>query len=404
LSTSPRHLGYVLKRFPRISETFIAAELIELERQGERVTVFALSRPNEPFRHAFVDELRARVIYLANRPLLQPVRTLRALAHLLRTSPRGWLRAARASLLPLRLTGSRHLLQATVLRQELERAGIHHVHAHFASTAAGLAHLAWLMGGPSYSFTAHAKDIYHDDVRRDRLRERLLGATFVATVTEANAAYLEAVTNGAGRIRVVHNAVDLRRLGTANGDGRKADVVLTVARLIEKKGIRDVVAACGILARRGVALRLEIVGDGPLRRELEAAAARKGVRAVFHGPLPHERVLELYRHATVFCLPSVVAASGDRDGLPTSILEAMALDVPVVATSLNGLGEAVVHERTGLIVPGGDPPALADALERVLSDSGLRAALAPAARRHVEERFSLDRSVRELRSLFPEAS
>jgi glycosyltransferase involved in cell wall biosynthesis len=290
-----------------------------------------------------------------------------------------------------------------VLRQELERAGIHHVHAHFASTAAGLAHLAWLMGGPSYSVTAHAKDIYHDDVRRDRLRERLLGATFVATVTEANAAYLEAVTNGAGRIRVVHNAVDLRRLGTANGDGRKADVVLTVARLIEKKGIRDVVGACGILARRGVALRLEIVGDGPLRRELETAAAREGVHAVFHGPLPHEHVLELYRYATVFCQPSIVAASGDRDGLPTSILEAMALDVPVVATSLNGLGEAVVHERTGLIVPGGDPPALADALERVLSDSGLRAALAAAARRHVEERFSLDRSVRELRSLFPEA-
>jgi glycosyltransferase involved in cell wall biosynthesis len=151
-------------------------------------------------------------------------------------------------------------------------------------------------------------------------------------------------------------------------------------------------------------VRLELAGEGPLRDELESAAAREGVRAVFHGPLPHERVLELFRRAAVFCLPSVVASSGDRDGLPTSVLEAMALGVPVVATSLNGLGEAVVHEQTGLIVPGRDPPALADALERVLSDPELRAALAAGARSHVEARFSLDRCVRELRSLFPEAA
>src|ERR687897_3949989 len=98
-----RHLGYVLKRFPRISETFVAAELIELERQGERVTVFALSRPDEPFAHAFVPELRAPVVYLPHRPLRQPVRVLRALVTVLRQAPRGWLRAARVSLLPPRL-------------------------------------------------------------------------------------------------------------------------------------------------------------------------------------------------------------------------------------------------------------------------------------------------------------
>jgi glycosyltransferase involved in cell wall biosynthesis len=404
MSNRGRHLGYVLKRFPRISETFVAAELIELERQGERVTVFALARPEEPFTHAFVRELRAPVVYLPHRPLRQPVRVLRALAWTLRRSPRAWLRAARASLLPLGLTGPRRLLQATVLREELERAGIDHVHAHFASAAAGLANLARLMGGPTYSVTAHAKDIYHDDVRRDRLRERLLGATFVATVSEGNAAYLGSVTNGAGRIHVVHNAVDLRRVGAPEANGREPGIVLTVARLIEKKGLPDLVTACGILARRGVPLRLEVVGGGPLRAELEAAAAREGVRSVFHGALPHERVLELYRRATVFCLPSVVAASGDRDGLPTSVLEAMALGLPVVTTSLNGLGEAVVHEQTGLIVPGRDPEALADALERLLAEPELGAALADAARRNVEERFSLDRSVRVLRSLFPEAA
>jgi glycosyltransferase involved in cell wall biosynthesis len=404
VSTRRRHLGYVLKRFPRISETFVAAELIELERQGERVTVFALSRPQEPFEHAFVGELAARVVYLPRRPLRQPVRTVRALVQVWRTSPRGWLSAAAASLFPPRLAGLRKLLQATVLRVELEKAGIDHVHAHFATSAAWLASLVRRMDGPTYSVTAHAKDIYAGGIRRDYLRENLSEASFVATVSEANATYLASVL-AARRPRVVHNSVDLRRLGRpeTNG-GRERDVVLSVARMIEKKGLSDLVAACGLLARRGVSLRLEVVGEGPLRRELETAAARQGVRASFVGALPNERVLERYRRATVFCLPCVVAESGDRDGLPTSVLEAMALGLPVVTTSLNGLSEAVIHEQTGLVVPGRDPKSLADALERLLGDQGLRARLASNARSRIEAHFTLDRNVSRLRSLFPEAA
>jgi colanic acid/amylovoran biosynthesis glycosyltransferase len=404
MSVGARHLGYVLKRFPRISETFVAAELIELERQGERVTVFALSRPQEPFEHAFVGELAARVVYLPYRPLREPLRTLRALVYVWRASPRGWLRAAAASLVPPRIAGLRKLLQATVLRVELEQAGVDHVHAHFATSAARLANLVRRMGGPTYSVTAHAKDIYADGIRRDRLREKLAEASFVATVSEANATYLSSLLE-TRRPSVVHNSVDLRRLGSpeTNG-GRERNVVLSVARMIEKKGLSDLVAACGILARRGVPHRLEVVGEGPLRRELETAAARDGVPASFLGALPNERVVERYRRATVFCLPCVVAESGDRDALPTSVLEAMALGLPVVTTSLNGLAEAVVHEQTGLVVPGRDPELLADALERLLGDPGLRERLARNARAHVEEHFALERSVALLRSLFPEAA
>jgi colanic acid/amylovoran biosynthesis glycosyltransferase len=397
-----RHIGYVLKRFPRISETFVAAELIELERQGERVTVFALSRPDEPFTHAFLDELRARVVYLPHRPLRQPLRVARALARVLRTAPRGWLGAARASLWPPRLIGLRRLLQATVLRVELERAGVDHAHAHFATSAAGLASLARRMGGPTYSVTAHAKDIYHSDVRIERLREKLDAASFVATVSRRNREYLESVLGDNQRVHVVSNSVDLGRLGRPEANGRGDAVVLAVARLIEKKGLGDLVDACGLLTARGVAVRLEIAGTGPLRAPLEQAAARLGVPIVFHGALPHEQVRALYRRATVFSLPCVIAASGDRDGLPTSVLEAMASGVPVVTTAVNGLEEAVLHERTGLVVPERDPAALAAALERVLSDPELAARLARAGRAHVEEHFSLERSVTLLRSLFPE--
>ena len=155
-------------------------------------------------------------------------------------------------------------------------------------------------------------------------------------------------------------------------------------------------------ARADVPVRLEIAGDGPLRAELAASASAAGLGEVLRGALPHEQVRELFRRATVFCLPCVVASSGDRDGLPTSVLEAMALGVPVVTTDVNGLSETVIDGETGLTVPEHDPAALADALERVLGDPALAARLSDQARAHVEQGFSLEQSVKILRSLFPE--
>jgi glycosyltransferase involved in cell wall biosynthesis len=402
MSERRRHLGYVLKRFPRISETFVAAELIELGRQGEQVTVFAVSRPEEPFTHAFLHELKARVVYLPHRPVREPVRVAGALVRVWRSDFRGWLRAAAACLWPPGPAGGRRLLRATVLRDEMARAGIDHVHAHFATTAALLANLAWRMGGPTYSVTAHAKDIYHRQVRADRLREKLEAATFVATVTAANRDYLESVIDG--RVHVVANAVDLRRLGPARTRRPEPGFVLAVARLVEKKGLTDLVLACGLLAARGVDLRLEIVGEGPLRPALEETAALSQAPVTLRGALPQEEVLELYQRAAAYCLPCVVASTGDRDGLPTSVLEAMALGVPVVTTAVNGLGELVAHGRTGLIVPERDPCALADALAWLLADQDLADRLATEGRLRVETHFSLEQSVSSLRSLFPEAA
>jgi colanic acid/amylovoran biosynthesis glycosyltransferase len=396
-----RHLGYVLKRFPRISETFVASELIELERQGERVTVFAVSRPQEPFRHRFLDELAARVVYLPHRPLREPLRTARAVGWCLRRDPRGWLAAARVCIWPPRRKGVRRLLQASVLRAEMAAAGIDHAHAHFATAAARLANLAARMGGPGYSVTTHAKDIYQQDVRVDHLRDKLTAATFVATVSEANREHLVSLLGDDVRLHVVPNSVDLRRLGRGAAGTPEPGRVLSVARLVEKKGLPDLVDACRLLGSRA---RLEIVGDGPLRAELEARAARAGLGDVIRGALPQEAVLGRYRRAAVFCLPCVVGADGDRDGLPTSVLEAMALGVPVVTTAVGGLAELVIHERTGLVVPQHDPVALALALQRILTDPALAARLAAAARRHVEANYSLEASAARLRELFPAGS
>lgn len=394
-----RRLGYVLKRFPRISETFVATEIIELERQGEDVTIFAVSRPEEAFTHRFMEELRAPLVYLPHRPSRQPVRVARAVSFALSTDARGWGRAAAASVWPPRRAGLRRLLQASVLHQEMARAGITHAHAHFATAAARLANLTWKMGGPTYSVTAHAKDVWHEQVQLDHLRDKLAPATFVATVSEANRAYLAGVLGAEARVVVVPNSVDERRFApVARRDG---DRVVTVARLIEKKGIGDLVEACARLHDQGIGVRLEVIGDGPLRPNLEQAAAAAGLDVAFRGALPHEEVLARVAGATVFCLPCVVAGTGDRDGLPTAVLEAMALGVPVVTTAVNGLADAVVDGDSGLTVPERDPAALAAALSRVLSDPALADRLGANGRRCVEERFALHRSVALLRRHFP---
>ena len=398
------HVGYVLKRFPRISETFVAAELLALRRQGQEVTVFAVSRPREPFTHRFLGDLDVPVVYLPYRPLGEPVRVGRALGIVIRRRPGAWLGAAGAALWPPSRRGWRRLLQATVLAQELRDARVDHVHAHFATTAARLAHLASRLRGPPYSVTAHAKDIYHRDVRADRLAVTLGGARFVATVSEANVRHLRGVIGDGVPIVHLPNAVDLTRVPEPAHREPDPATVLSVARLVEKKGLADVVRACGLLGRQGRRVRLELVGDGPLRAALEVLAAEVGADVRFSGALDHDEVLARYRRAAVFALPCVVASTGDRDGLPTSVLEAMASGVPVVATAVNGLAEAVLDGRTGLVVPQHAPAALAGAIARLVGDRALAERLGRAGRRRVVERFALERSAARLRDLFAQAA
>jgi len=226
----------------------------------------------------------------------------------------------------------------------------------------------------------------------------------VTTVSESNRTYLEEVLDGRARVHLIPNAVDLRRIDVPPERRPDPGLVLTVARLVEKKGLGDLIVACGMLARDGLLLRLDVVGEGELRNALETEAQRWPMPVTFHGAMPHERVMELYPRAAVFSLPCVVAANGDRDGLPTSVLEAMAMRVPVVTTAVNGLREIVIDGDTGIVVPERQPEALAAALRRVLLDPSLAERLGRSARRTVETKLSLERSVGELRSLFPAAA
>ena len=400
-----RPVAYLIKMYPRFSETFILAELLELERQGATLQVFSLKKPDDGIFHADVARLRARVTYLPESPLLDPGSFAAAHRELLAADPRRYARALGAALRRGRAATLKHFLQAGWIAVRLRRAGIAHVHAHFASGPAAVALHLHRLTGITYSFTAHAKDIYIQDVDREELAAKLRAARFAVTVSDYNREHLSRLAGG-GRLVRIYNGLDLERFAPNGAAPEEPPLVLAVGRLIEKKGFADLVEACARLRDEGRRFRCRIVGKGELRGALRRRIAELGLEDVVElaGPLPREALLELYPRASVLVAPSVVGADGNRDGLPTVLIEAMALGVPVVSTDVTGIPELVEDGRTGLLVAQHDPAALAAAIGRLLADSAGAAALAAAGRERVQRRFDLRANVAQLRELLEEAA
>ena len=396
-------IGYLLKMYPRFSETFILNELLELERQGTRIHIFSLKRPDDGLFHADVARLNARVTYVPESVSRAPSPFAAAHREAFASDPRRYLSALGVVARRPRRATLKHFLRAGYVAPLLRRYGIGHVHAHFASTAASVAlHLHRLTGVP-YSLTAHAKDIYRDGIDRGQLATKLLSARFAVTVSDYNEAYLERLAPGSRVVRI-YNGLDLERF-VANGR-RPAEppLVLAVGRLVEKKGFAVLIRACALLRDRGRSFRCVIVGKGPLESELRDLIETLGLRdrVELSGPLPQEQLLELYPRATVVVAPCVVGSDGNRDGLPTVLIEAMALGIPVVATTVTGIPELVEDGRTGTLAPPADPARLADAVERVLAEPAAMSALAEAGRKRIERNFDIRRNVERLRTFFDE--
>lgn len=394
-------VAYVLKMYPRFSETFVLNELLELERQGVELRLFSLKRPNDGIFHADVEQLRAPVAYLPN----SLAGLICAQTAALRLWPRRYARLFVAVLRARRASSLKHFLQAGAIAPALAAEGVGHIHAHFASGASSVALYLHRLTGVSYSLTAHAKDIYLDTVRPADLARKLRAARFAVTVSDFNARHLAGCAVGSRIVRI-YNGLDLDRFAPNGAVRDSPPLVLAVGRLIEKKGFDDLVRACALLVLDGLDFRCVVVGKGPAREELEALVALLGLkgRVSLAGALPRERLLRLYPRASALAAPCVVGSDGNRDGLPTVLVEAMALGVPVVATDVTGIPELVEDGVTGLIVPQREPEALAAALRTLLADPDAAAAFARRARARVEERFDLRANVAQLRRLFAEAA
>jgi glycosyltransferase involved in cell wall biosynthesis len=406
-SLEPLRVGYVVKRYPRFSETFIVREILAHERAGLAIDIFSLRPTNDGHFQDLLARVRARVSYLyfpAECQLPEVLASTVTAAHLWKA-----LRDA-AAVLPgvwQALPGTQDeesgkVYQALALAVEVRRRNISHLHAPFASDACTIARLAARFAGVSYSFTARAKDIFHDSVRPDDLRRKLRDAAGVVTISDFHLDYLRRTYGPlAAHVQRVYNGLDLEEF-PYRPPADRAPVILAVGRLVAKKGFADLLEACALLARRGLPFRCRIVGAGALRAELQEQTECLGLggRVELTGPLPQGEVIREMQQAAALAAPCIVAADGDRDGLPNVIQEALALGTPVVTTDVTGIPEVVRDGETGLQVPQRDPAALAAALARLLTDPDLRARLAAGGRRLIEAEFDIRRNTERRRAMF----
>jgi glycosyltransferase involved in cell wall biosynthesis len=252
-----------------------------------------------------------------------------------------------------------------------------------------------------FSFTGHAKDIFVD---ANALQDKIRLASFVVTCSEYNADYLRrhCPELDPDRVVVIHCGIPVSRIRWSPPGPSDTPLILSVGRLVEKKGHRYLVQACEYMKRRGLRFRCLIIGDGPLRESLSEEIGRRDLEdcVALKGSLPYPEVRSYFRKSSAFVLPSVITPDGDREGLPVALMEALAFGVPAISTPTAGIPELVVNERTGLLVPPGNAQLLARAMERLIRDPELGRRLSVEGRETVRTGFEIEDTALQLAGLF----
>ena len=401
---------FILKGYPRLSETFIAQEIRALEERGLDIRIASLRYPTDRAVHPIHREIRAPLTYLPEYLYQAPRRVFRAWWHVrrrpgYRAARQAWLRDLRRDRTPNRI---RRFGQALVVAHELP-ADVSRLHAHFIHTPGSVARYASLLTGLPWSCSAHAKDIW--TTPEWEKREKLAAAAWAVTCTEQGRASLAALAPERDHVGLVYHGLDLRRFAPEGPpeikpgrDGRDpADpvVILSVGRAVEKKGYDDLlVALAGISG--DLAWRFVHIGGGLLAATLRAQARQLGIadRIEWLGPQPQDVVLQRYRAADLFVLASRVAADGDRDGLPNVLMEAQSQGLAVVATDVAAVPELIEDGVTGLLVAPRDPRALGAAIAALVGDPARRRTLAVAGGNRVREAFDMTAGIDRLAAKF----
>jgi glycosyltransferase involved in cell wall biosynthesis len=398
-------IAIVLKGYPRLSETFIAQEILGLQKRGLKLRLYSLRHPTDPTTHPIHDEISAPVTYLPEYLRQEPLRVVRGWLAA-RRQP-GYRAARRQWLADLRRDRTQNRVrrfgQACVLATELP-AGVVRLHAHFLHTPGSVARYAAEMTGLPWSCSAHAKDIWTIPAweKRDKLRDLdwLVTCTAIGRDHLVSLGIEEPVS--AGKVGLVYHGLDLERFpppadGRPPRDGRDPKdplVILSVGRAVEKKGYPDLLRALAGLPA-DLHWRLVHIGGGDLAAALKTEAERLGLadRIEWRGPQPQDVVLAAYREADVFALASRIADDGDRDGLPNVLMEAQSQELACLATKVSAIPELIRDGETGLLVPPQDPTAMTAALIGLIQDPQLRTRLGTAGAKLVRRDFSMERSL-----------
>lgn len=402
-TSGPLKVGYIMSRFPKLTETFILYEILALEALGVSVEVYPLLREGERVIHPEAARMLPRVHFhpFVSLPILA------AQWHFFRRRPLDYLKLW---LDVLRWTwGSANFFlgalgifpKAVRFAYEMERLGIRHVHAHFCNHPAVAALIIHRLTSIPFSFTAHGTDLH---VERRMLDKKVAAAAFAVTVSEFNKAMMvqECGDGAREKIHVIHCGVDPALFTPPpRRDGTGPFQILCVAMLRGVKGHKYLLEACRLLRERGVEFVCHFVGEGPLRREVEAQIKRAGLKNQIHlhGGLPRPEVIKLMARVDVVVIASAPTKAGRQEGIPVTLLEGMAAGLPVVATAITGIPELVDSGVSGLLVPPGDPAAMADALQALGRDPQLRQRMGRAGREKVVRQFNLEVNARQLLNL-----
>ncbi|MGH6816024.1 MAG: glycosyltransferase family 4 protein [Hyphomicrobiaceae bacterium] len=388
-------LAVILKGYPRLSETFIAQELLGLEGAGQRLVIFSLRRPTDPTVHPVHRQIRAPVVYLPEYLYQEPKRVLRSLARAARlpgfkSALTRWLRDVLRDPTPNRF---RRFGQAAVLAVELPEEA-KRLHAHFIHTPSAVTRYAALMTGLPWSCTAHAKDIWTSPDWE--LKANLAASQWTATCTAAGRNHLAGLAAEPHKVHLIYHGLDLARFAphttpSSSRDGRDPAApvrLLAVGRVVEKKGF-DVLLRALALLPQSVHWQLTHIGGGDKRANTERLAAHLGLpdRIRWLGARDQHVVLDGYRSADLFVLPCRIADNGDRDGLPNVLIEAQSQGLACISTRVSGIPELIVSGETGILVEPDNPQALADTLQNLIADPAERHRLGLAGERRVRGHF-----------------
>lgn len=398
-------IAVVMTRFPRIDETFILREVDELERRGQPVLIVPILRGDTSVVHEEAKPWMRRALYT---PFISG-RVVAANFRALWRQPRNylgllWRLVTGTMLRPTTLIHTLVLFPKSVyLAAELPARGIRHVHAHFATHATTMAYIIAALSDISYSFTVHGPDVF---VHRLLLREKIRRAKFVRSISVFNKAFLSGLypVVSEGKIEVVHSGVnpDIYAEAAEKKQSGSRPRLLSVAALTPSRGFPFLVDACAKLVERGIDVECRIVGAGPLRDTTEQWIHRRGLdRSVkLLGSLPQHEVAREMGEADVFVLPSIIAVDGQMDGIPVSLMEALAAGKPVVASPISGIPELVKDGTSGFIVDATHSEDVASKVGRLLSDPALRTRLGRAGQQRVRDAFDIRKTTATLVALF----
>lgn len=408
-------VAYVLKKYPRLSETFILNEVLGLEERGVDLTIVSLNLPDDGKFHADLAKVRAPVHYLPGFGSTMARDALRSLTgcpkEVRDNLPRALdfvetLPSSKQSLL---------LFQAFGLARHVLDEEISHLHAHFMTVASWMAYTVHCLTGVPFSVTAHAKDIFRTTVDAEVFQRIAKAAWRVVTVSDFNRGYIQREILGEPLSSVVriYNGIPART--GADGESslekgfsvepeavRERDLVLGVGRLVEKKGFSVLLEACRLLVDRGRSHRVVILGEGDEKEALLRMRARLGLEETveFKGATPREEVRQWMMRARVLAAPCLTGSDGNRDALPTVLLEALDCGLPAVSTRVTGIPEILSHGVDGVLVEEGDPSALAAEIERLFDDEILWRRISCAGPKKVADRFDRNRTLPELIQVF----